>query len=106
MLPMDNKKNPQSSPFVKSAAQPAVSSPSKSEPVMKSFSDKKEKVTGGKAVLTLVLMILLGVGVGYGASLVSAKTGTSIVPGSLNPNAPQKGKTYGNGDPSVFKDTA
>jgi len=73
---------------------------------MQSFSSDKKGVSGGKVILVLLLMIFLGVGVGYGASLVSAKTGTSIVPASLNPNAPAKGKTYGNGDTAVFKDTA
>ena len=103
---MDTKKDSTQSPFVKKAASPDVKSSSASQPVMQSFSDKKAGVSGGKVVLVLVLMLLLGVGAGYGASFVSAKTGTSIVPGSLNSNAPQKGKTYGNGDPSVFKDTA
>lgn len=107
---MDNTKNPQS-PFIKkvSAHSPAeiTSSVSKSSPsVMQSFSDKKAGVTGGKVILVLILMLLLGVGVGYGASFVSAKTGASIVPNALNPNAPVKGKIYGNGDPTVFKDTA
>jgi hypothetical protein len=111
---MDKKKNPPS-PFVKKAsAQPssaaAASSVPKpqpsSQPVMQPFSDKKQGVSGGKVVFTLIIILLVGVGVGYGASLVSAKTGTSIVPSSLNPNAPTKGKIYGNGDPSVFKDTA
>jgi hypothetical protein len=121
-LPMDNKQNPTKSPIAKKipvqsgpakpSAPPAsvssipnISKPS-SQPVMQSFSSPKSGVSGGKAVFVLILMLLLGVGVGYGASIVSAKTGTSIVPASLNPNAPQKGKTYGNGDTSVFKDTA
>src|SRR6266404_8521353 len=116
---MDTKQNPTKSPFVKkapvqtstgkSAAQPTVSSTPgskplvSSQPVMQSFSSDKKGVSGGKVILVLLLMIFLGVGVGYGASLVSAKTGTSIVPASLNPNAPAKGKTYGNGDTAVFK---
>lgn len=107
---MDNTKNPQS-PFVKKVSANSSSaetgpSVSKSSPVMQSFSDKKIGVTGRKVVLVLILMILLGVGVGYGTSFVLAKTGASIVPNALNPNAPVKGKIYGNGDPTVFKDTA
>ena len=111
---MDTKKNSTTTPFVKKAsAQPSpataaspASKPLSAQPVMKAFDTDKKGVTGGKVVLVLILMLLLGIGAGYGASFVSAKTGTSIVPSSLNPNAPAKGKTYGNGDPSVFKDTA
>lgn len=110
---MDKTKNPPS-PFVKktaahtsTAAESSPVSKPASSTVMQSFSpDKKGGVSGGTVVLTLIIMLLLGVGVGYGASFVSAKTGTSIVPSSLNPNAPQKGKIYGNGDTTVFKDTA
>ncbi len=109
---MDTKQNPTKSPFVKkapvqtstgkNAAQPSAPS----QPVMQAFSSDKKGVSGGKVVFVLLLMILLGVGVGYGASQVLAKTGTSIVPASLNPNAPAKGKTYGNGNTAVFKDMA
>jgi hypothetical protein len=109
---MDKTKNPPS-PFVKKVSAntsaettPSVSKSSSSPSVMQSFSDKRAGVTGGKVIVTLVLMVFLGVGVGYGASIVSAKTGASIVPSSLNPNAPAKGKVFGNGDPSTFKDTA
>src|SRR5436309_445760 len=99
---MDKTKNP-TSPFVKKApvqSSPAattssVSKPTTQQSVMQSFSSAKAGVSGGKVILVLLLMVLLGVGVGYGASLVSAKTGTTIVPASLNPNAPAKGKTYG-----------
>jgi len=115
---MDTKQNPSKSPFLKkspdhtstgkSAAHPEASSSSsdKSQSVMQSFDSEKPGVSGGKVIVTLLIMLILGVGVGYGASFVSAKTGTSIVPPSLNPNAPVKGKTYGNGDAKVFKDTA
>src|SRR5437868_2446176 len=106
---METKQDPTKSPFVKktpvqtstgknAAPSTASSTPSvtsSSPPVMQSFGTDKKGVTGGKVVLVLVLMVFLGVGVGYGASLVSAKTGTSIVPNSLNPNAPAKGKIYG-----------
>jgi hypothetical protein len=117
---METKQDPTKSPFVKktpvqtstgknaapSTASSTLSVTSSSPPVMQSFGTDKKGVAGGKVIMVLVLMVFLGVGVGYGASLVSAKTGTSIVPNSLNPNAPAKGKIYGNGDTSVFKDTA
>jgi len=77
-----------------------------SGPVMQSMLPIKKGVSGGKVLMVLLIMILLGVGLGYGASFFSAKTGASLVPSALNPNAPVQGKTYGNGDPSVFKDTA
>ena len=114
---MDTKQNPTKSPFVKkvsaspdtekaaSSSTPSAKT-SSSQPIMQAFNSEKTTVAGSKVLVVLILMLLLGVGVGYGASLVSAKTGTSMVPGSLNPNAPAKGKVYGNGDTSVFKDTA
>jgi hypothetical protein len=74
--------------------------------VMQSFTPQKQGVSGVMIFFVLVIMIALGVGVGYSASLFSAQAGTSFVPKALNPNAPVKGKTYGNGDPSIFKDTA
>ncbi len=109
---MDKAKNP-TSPFVKSVSEhktpvATTSSNSKSpnDSLMQTFSDKKEAISGGTVIFVFVLMILLGVGVGYGTSMVSAKTGAGIVPNSLNPNAHSKGKTFGDGDPKVFKDTA
>jgi hypothetical protein len=110
---MENKSNAEQSPFVRrsSAKQSAVpSSISKAlpsaQPVMEISHPNKKGVSGGKVFFVLILMILIGVGVGYGASFVSAKAGTSFIPSALNPNAPVKGKIYGNGDPSVDKDTA
>lgn len=107
------EKQPKTSPFVRPASSkstPATSSATKSitddKPVMQSFNDKKSTVPGATVFFVLVLMLALGLGVGYGAAVVSAKSGTSIVPQTLNPNAAVAGKTYGNGDPSVFKDTA
>ncbi|SRR5258708_3301682 len=96
---MDKTEN-STDPFVQKA------SVSKPQTVMQSFDAEKKNVSGGKVLLVLILMILLGVGLGYGASIFSAKTGTSIIPASLNPNAPAKGKIYGKGDTAVFKDTA
>jgi hypothetical protein len=77
-----------------------------SQPVMRPLISQKHGVSGIIIVLVLLVMIVLGAGVGYAASLYSAKTGTTLMPQALNPNAPVAGKTYGNGDPSVFKDTA
>jgi len=115
-VPMDKKQTATQSPFVKKApvhsdtgkgdAYESASPVTTSQPVMQTFDSDKKSVSGGKAILVLVLMLLLGVGAGYGASFVSAKTGTSIVPASLNPNAPAKGKIFGSADTSVFKDTA
>jgi len=112
---MDTKPNQNQSPFVrpssaqssaKAASAAPLSKPTPSaRPVMQSMSSKRG-VSGITVVLVLLVMIALGIGVGYGASLVSANTGTTIVPQALNPNAPVKGKIYGNGDPTVFKDTA
>lgn len=97
---MENKSN-LSQDSTKSSSTDVVSSP-----VMRPLSSPKHRVPGAAAFLILVFMIVLGIGAGYGASFVSAKTGTSLVPVSLNPNAPVKGKIYGSGDTSVFKDTA
>lgn len=103
---MENKSNPTKNPYVRpSSAQQTTSPAAASQSVMHPVTTK-HGVSGVKVFLVLVLMILLGFGTGYGASFVSAKTGTSLVPAALNPNAPVKGKMYGNGDPSVFKDTA
>jgi hypothetical protein len=101
------------SPFIKpatstsaSTVSPAAKQSSEDRPVMQSFKSPKKGIAGATVFFILVLMLALGLGAGYGASVISAKTGTSIVPQALNPNAPVSGKTYGNGDPTVFKDTA
>lgn len=78
---------------------------SESTPVMHSFAEK-HTYSSTKMILILVVVALLGVGAGYGLSKFTEKTGTSIVPAALNPNAPQKGKSYGSGDEKTFKDTA
>jgi hypothetical protein len=94
-------------PAVKNAPPAPVEKPAGSgQSVMQSFSPTKQGVTGLMVFFVLIIMIALGVGVGYSASLFSLQSGTSLVPKALNPNAPVKGKTYGNGDPSIFKDTA
>ena len=109
-MPMGNQPSQTKSPnVVQSSARPSASAAtaaSVSNPsVMQSFTSANQEVSSKKVVVVLLLMVVLGFGAGYGASVISAKTGTSIVPASLNPNAPAKGKVYGNGDTSVFKDT-
>ncbi len=74
--------------------------------VMHSFNDQKESSPRGKLLAILVVVALAGVGTGFGLARYSADTGKSIIPSALNPNAPQKGKTYGAGDTKTFKDTA
>lgn len=74
--------------------------------VMQSFSPTKQGVSIGIVIMAFILMIALGVGVGYSASLFSTQSGSSIIPKVLKSNALVKGKIYGNGDPSIFKDTA
>jgi hypothetical protein len=75
-------------------------------PVMHSFTEKRQSFSSAKVIGILLVVALFGVGTGFGLSQFSKQTGTSIVPAALNPNAPQKGKTYGSGDTSTFKDTA
>jgi hypothetical protein len=75
-------------------------------PVMHSFTEKQQAVSPMKLIIFLGVIALIGVGTGYGLAQFSARTGTSIVPAALNPNAPQKGKTYGTGDEKTFSDTA
>ncbi len=75
-------------------------------PVMHSFTENQKSSSPSKLVVVLLVVALLGVGTGFGLSKFSEKTGTSILPSALNPNAPQKGKTYGTGDTKTFKDTA
>ena len=73
---------------------------------MHSFTENQKSSSPSKLVVVLLVVALLGVGTGFGLSKFSEKTGTSILPSALNPNAPQKGKTYGTGDTKTFKDTA
>src|ERR1700744_1244349 len=103
---MENKSSVAQSSYVhQSSASPSSSAAVASQPIMRPLASTKHGVPGAAAFLILVLMVVLGIGAGYGASLYSAKTGTSIVPNVLNSNAPVKGKVYGSGDTSVFKDT-
>src|ERR1700683_48993 len=103
---MENKSNPTQNPYVRpSSAHHPTPTAAASQSVMRPIKSK-HGVSGIKVFFVLIVMIALGIGVGYGASFVSAKTGTSLVPAALNPNAPVKGKIYGSGDTSVFKDTA
>lgn len=101
---MENMPDSNQSPYVrKSAAQPssAVTSQSVMQPI-----SSKNTVSGFKVFIVLLVIILFGIGIGYAGSYISAKTGTNLVPAALNPNSPVQGKIYGNGDTSVFKDTA
>ncbi|MGI8420448.1 MAG: hypothetical protein ACR2LN_07470 [Candidatus Levyibacteriota bacterium] len=107
------EKQANQSPFIKPVSSssapktsPAAQQSSEERPVMQSFKTQNKGVAGPTVFLVLVLMLALGLGAGYGASVISAKTGTNMVPQVLNPNAPASGKIYGTGDPSVFKDTA
>ena len=102
-MPMENKPT-QTQNTVPTTG--VVAKPLSTSSVMQSFSSPKHSVSGVKSLLILLLMVVLGMGAGYGASLITARTGTSILPQALNPNAPMKGKMYGNGDAAVFKDTA
>lgn len=103
---MGNTSNPTQNPYVRqSSAQQTTSTAAVSRPVMQPVITKSS-ASGIKVFFVLIVMVALGIGIGYGASFVSAKTGTSLVPAALNPNAPVTGKIYGNGDTSVFKDTA
>ncbi len=99
---METKSNSNQSPYVRASTPQAASA----SPVMQPMAPAKRGISGAKVFLVLLLMVILGVGAGYGASFVSATTGTSLVPSALNPNAPAKGKVFGSGDTSVFKDTA
>lgn len=99
---METKSDLSQSPYVRTSSQQA----STAQSVMHPVNPAKHGVSGGKVFFVLIVMIVLGVGIGYGASFFSAATGTSLVPAALNPNAPVKGKTYGNGSTSIFKDTA
>jgi hypothetical protein len=100
---MESKSDSNQSPYVRASAPQASSAAS---PVMRPLVSSKKGVSGGKVLLVLLLMIIIGVGAGYGGSFFSSATGTSLVPSALNPNAPAKGKVFGSGDTSVFKDTA
>ncbi|HVA97194.1 MAG TPA: hypothetical protein VND99_06065 [Candidatus Acidoferrales bacterium] len=109
-MPMVNQPNQVKSPaqpIVKPVMGSSMPKPPGSKPsVMQSFAPPKQGISGIMVFFVLIIMIALGVGVGYSASLFSVQAGGSFVPKALNPNAPVKGKLYGNGDPSIFKDTA
>lgn len=74
---------------------------------MKSFDTKpQEGPSAVKVLAVLLLMAALGIGTGYGIASYTADSGKSVVPKALDPNAPEKGKSYGVDDVSNFKDTA
>jgi hypothetical protein len=75
-------------------------------PVMHSFTDHETKSSSSlsplKVLGLLLLVAMLGIGTGYGLSAISAKTHNPL----LLKGSAEKGKTYGSGDTSTFKDTA
>lgn len=76
-------------------------------PVMQSFKETKKGPSTLTVLIVMLVMAALGVGTGYGVAAFSAKPGQkSIVPNAVNPNAPQKGQTFGSDDTSAFKDAA
>lgn len=113
-MPMDNKNNssstsstPASKPIAgPSAATKSAFSATPSGSPMKSFSPPPEGPSAVKVLAVLLIMAALGIGTGYGIASYTAQPGKSMVPKALDPNAPEKGKTYGVDDVSSFKDTA
>jgi hypothetical protein len=116
-MPMDKAQTPkpsQSAPSSSSSAgspsatktSSAFSSTSSENPVMQSFKAPTDGPSGMKVLLVLLVMAALGVGTGYAVASYSAQPGHSIVPKALNPGAPAKGQTFGDGDAATFKDTA
>jgi hypothetical protein len=109
---MDTQSTLNQNPFIKESqgVQPVAktlpTNPTSSNHVMQSFTPEKKRIPFITVVLVFLLVIGLGVGAGYGASVYSAQTGTTLIPKALNPNAPVKGKTYGDGDVATFKDVA
>lgn len=74
---------------------------------MSAFKADKEEPSTLKVLFVLLLMAALGVGTGYAAATFTAKPGSkSAIPQALNPNAPQKGQTFGVEDTAEYKDTA
>lgn len=76
------------------------------KPVMRTFDTKPRSkvVAPGKVVAIVVVVILLGIGTGFGASQFT-KTGSTI--GSFSPGGiVSKGKIVGSSDTKTFKDIA
>ncbi len=74
---------------------------------MSSFTSAKEEPSTIKVLFVLLLMAALGVGTGYAAASFTSKPGNSGgLPQALNPNAPQKGQSFGVEDTTEYKDTA
>lgn len=99
------------SPYIKQKSSQKISSdvsPSEkaTDPVMHSFTPANRGISGRTVLFVLVLMVFFGVGTGYSASLIFAQTDNKVLPIALNPDAPQQGKSYGSGDPEIFKDVA
>jgi hypothetical protein len=74
-------------------------------PVMHSFTEKKSIDSPMKAIVSLVLIAVLGIGTGYALATFSAKTGTKV-PLLPTQGSDLKGQSFGSGDTSTFKDTA
>lgn len=74
---------------------------------MRAFKSDKEEPSTLKVLFVLLLMAALGVGTGYAAAAFTAQPGKkSAIPQALNPNAPQKGQSFGVEDTAEYKDTA
>ena len=74
-------------------------------PVMQSFSSPQTGPSALKVLFVLLVMAAFGIGTGYGLAIATSRPGSPLTQ-ALNPNAPQKGQTYGTGDIKSFKDTA
>lgn len=105
---MDNAKKPEETqPSSSSTPQKsAFSSKPGGATMMQSFKEDKKGPSTLKVLFVMLVMAALGIGTGYGVASFSAQPGQSgIVPKALDPNAPEKGQTYGSEDTSSYKDT-
>jgi hypothetical protein len=74
--------------------------------IMHTFSENEQPLSAMKIFVLFFVIVLLGIGTGFGLAQFSVKSGTSLIPSALNPNAPAKGKIVGSSDTKTFKDTA
>ena len=75
-------------------------------PRMHSFKETERKITSlpmKNTIIVFVIIALVGVGTGY---VISKITGGSQAGPSIIVGTNVKGKTFGSGDPAIFKDTA
>jgi hypothetical protein len=110
---MDNAKKPAQNEQPTASAKPAATSSAFSAKpggpsVMQSFKEnKKEGPSTAKVLIVMLVMAALGIGTGYGIAAFSAAPGQkSLVPNAINPNAPQKGQTFGVDDTAAYPDDA